>query len=322
MEKGNLRAGRLKKTVLDVLHNKEPRMLLGAGIGNDFSVWESEPGELLISADGFGESPAAAFHKAMNNFLCSLGKCEFARVMLFLPENVKESHIKKYMTEIEELAALFGVSIIGGNTRVSELLAKPSFSVTVFGKAKELRFLREKIHPEFDIVFAGHFGRLGVAELMEKNEEKLSKRFSAQYLSELSFAKEELSIQNPIKVIYEEALSEKANICYIHDISEGGIYTALWQLGEKIHKGIWVDNNKILVPQEIIEICECLNVNPYLLDGTGGVLLVCENGRRVSEAMKREGISAKVIGKVTAQKERQIYISENDIRTLSSEEKI
>ena len=44
----------------------------------------------------------------------------------------------------------------------------------------------------------------------------------------------------------------------MHDITEGGIFGALWEIGEASGTGITADLRKIPIKQETVEICEVL----------------------------------------------------------------
>ena len=73
-----------------------------------------------------------------------------------------------------------------------------------------------------------------------------------------------------------------------------------------------MDIRSISVRQEIIEICELLNVNPYELESMGCLLMTCENGCDIVNTMKQNGIEAAVIGKITDGNNRIIHNTEED----------
>ena len=56
-------------------------------------------------------------------------------------------------------------------------------------------------------------------------------------------------------------------------IEEGGLWAALWKLGESAQTGLTVDASAIPVRQEVVEICELLEMDPYSLPSTGTVFL-------------------------------------------------
>ena len=86
----------------------------------------------------------------------------------------------------------------------------------------------------------------------------------------------------------------------------------MWDLAEYSGTGLFIDFRQIPVRQEIIEICELFNINPYILDSMGCLLMTCENGCDIVNIMQEHGIDASVIGKVTEGRNRIIHNMEED----------
>lgn len=322
MKQGSLTERYLKTNVFRQIRNGETevakRMEAGPGVGHDYSLLSVPEQSGVITADGFGDSPVMAWYKAMNNFSCSCGECLGARISLLLPKETKASQIDRFMAEFGAVAAAENVAIVGGHSQVSDAVIQPGFLVTLFGTAPEnFSFDRKEIKPGYDIVMTGVVGILGTNQLLSQYQEALAGRFSERFVDNAYFAQKEYSVRSVVKCMGENDLVQKSHICYMHDISGGGVYTALWQLGEAIHKGIFIENRLLAIRQETIEICEYLDRNPYFLDGTGSMLIVCEKGRVLTEELKKAGLAVQIVGKVTAEKEKLVYISDKDIRTLS-----
>ena len=312
MKQGNLTEQHRKRAIYpELLKNAQA---IGIGCGMDYSFSSKDR---LISADGTGESPAVAFYKACNNFGCSFAKSEYARIVLFLPEQVKESQIRAYMEEFSKLVQHEGIQIVGGDTKVVADLSKPCFVCTLFGHADNPRHHnRKEVQVGDELVYAGYPGILGTNRLLSEKREELEAFFSTTFLKKAQFPKEALAIAQVLQIIREEELCERCNIRYVHDVSEGGIYKALWQTGEWMHKGFLVESSKIAIRQETVEICERFDQNPYMLDGTGSVLFVCERGRLLVKKLLEHGIAVGVIGRVTEGKERLVRFAGSEIRKL------
>lgn len=67
-----------------------------------------------------------------------------------------------------------------------------------------------------------------------------------EFLSEDDLRKESIDIKD-LSVLREAKIAVDFNVKYMHDVTEGGIYGALWECSEAIGKGIEVDNIKIPV---------------------------------------------------------------------------
>ena len=61
----------------------------------------------------------------------------------------------------------------------------------------------------------------------------------------------------------------------MHDVTEGGLATAVLELGIAGHFGIRVTRERIPIYQETTEICRALDLDPLGLIGSGSLLIAC-----------------------------------------------
>lgn len=314
MELGSLPERYLVGSVLKDIKKQNKDMVFGAGVGQDFSLIDG-----IISADGAGDTPFIAFTKAINNFSCSLGEVSGARITMMLPEKTKDSHIKKFMKAFNDLATEYNIQILGGHSLVTKDVAKSKFVVTILGKEGSYRHNKKAVLKDYDIVMLGEVGMLGTRLLIENEAETLSKRFASSYLQGYlsKYSDSDYSISKVATMLKAYNDNNKENICYIHDVSHGGVFSALWQLGCFMDKGFEVNLSKLPIKQETIEISEYFDINPYLLEGTGAVFVVAKNGNDLIKSIDLPGDVKVVVGKVTDNKEKIILAGENDKRVLA-----
>ena len=101
----------------------------------------------------------------------------------------------------------------------------------------------------------------------------------------------------------------------MHDVTEGGIFGALWEMAEASEVGLEIDLKEIPVKQETIEICEYFLLNPYCLISSGSLLMAGDNGYEVVRELKKAGIHGAVIGKAVKGRDR-VVINDNERRNL------
>lgn len=94
---------------------------------------------------------------------------------------------------------------------------------------------------------------------------------------------------------------------------EGGIYRALWDIAEMEKTGIEVYLPDINIRQETIEICECLDVNPYMLNSKGCLVIISEKGNMLIRALREKGIEASIAGHTCAGNDKAVI--NGDIRS-------
>lgn len=311
MKQGTLSEQYLSNSVLKKIKKVNKDMVVGPGIGNDFSLFDG-----MVTAEGMATTPTLAWMKGENNFLCSLGVIKAVRIVMLLPLMVKDSQIKRYMDEFNRLSEDKGIQLAGGHTQIEEGIREPYFIVSFLGRAGEYLNSKRDVKECCDLVMISKTGLLGTQKIMEEYKEVLTGRFSVGYLSQLQLQSASFSTSKAISIIRDKKLYQD-NILYIHDISEGGVYSALWQVGKWADCGFIVENKKIAIAQQTIEICEALDCNPYLLDGTGAFLMICKRGKQIVEELSKANIESGIIGKITSDKERRVMITPDDIRTLA-----
>ena len=102
----------------------------------------------------------------------------------------------------------------------------------------------------------------------------------------------------------------KSGVGAMHDVTEGGLFGALWEMAEASDVGLEIDLKKIPIRQETVEICEYFDINPYGLISSGMMLMAAEDGNALVKQLQEAGIDATVIGKATAGNDRVILRDE------------
>ena len=101
----------------------------------------------------------------------------------------------------------------------------------------------------------------------------------------------------------------------MHDVTEGGIFGALWELAESSGVGLEIDLKRIPVKQETIEVCEYFGINPYELISSGCMLMASPDGNTLLRELDKAGIHASLIGKATEGNDR-ILLNQEERRFL------
>ena len=96
----------------------------------------------------------------------------------------------------------------------------------------------------------------------------------------------------------------------LHDVSEGGIFAALWELAQAANVGLDIQTKDIPIKQETVEICEFFDINPYKLISTGSLLIVAADGNSVVREIEKAGGCASIIGVTTDSNDRVLIQGE------------
>jgi len=309
MEQGSLPERYLTRSVIKHVR-KQKNIKVGAAVGQDFANMNQ-----TITADGFADVPRHAWIKSFNNFACSGGTVYGARILMMLPTSTKESQIKTYMEEFNHLADNEGIQILGGHSQVSVDFAKPKFAVTMIGNEGDFVQDKKAMVPGTEIVMTKCTGMFGTNWLLDTHKDKLEERFSKSYLLSCQMDEKDFFVTKEAALVSEYA--KEFGVYYMHDVSCGGIYGALRQMGSYMRHGFLITHESIGIKQETIEICEYLNMNPYMVDGTGSLLIALKKGRELVELLNKEGIEASVIGTVTEENENIVLTPGGERRCMT-----
>lgn len=236
--------------------------------------------------------------KTLNDIYTSGGRPEYVQLKINIPEDFEEKKLGKIIKNFDEAAKKKEVLINQCDVYASDINSL-MIHVDVIGKS-EKNFTINDIEEKMDVVMAGT-AAIGATSIMANlYEEKLREKFYDAFVNDCL----KITEFTDNKKITETA--REYNPVYMHNVSDGGIFTAAWELASAVDLGIHIDIKKIPVWQETIEIAEMFDYHPYMVDGTGAVLIVMKNGEQLVEALNSNGIYADVIGKITSGKDRVV----------------
>jgi hydrogenase maturation factor len=123
--------------------------------------------------------------------------------------------------------------------------------------------------------------------------------FARQHLSqdEVLFAQ---SLTRQISVVPEGRLASKLSVTAMHDVTEGGVLGAAWEMAEASSCGVEVTGDFIPVLDVTRKLCAAGGLNPFRLISSGCMLMAAVSGKQVAKALAAKGIQAAVIGKFVA----------------------
>lgn len=310
MRSGKISESILKRSVLKEIHAKNEDVITGAGVGIDAAVIKCDDSMVCATTTvtlGEGFWGELGIIRVWNDIACMGGRMQAAMVNITLPEDFDEKVLKSIMRQSDEVSKRLGVQIVGGHTEISGQVLKPLVSYTGFGN--KMYNSSKKIKPGDKIAITKWIGMEGAYLLTQYKEEELKKRFPAQMIEPVRRMGEWLTI-------HEEAyLATEHGASFVHNLSNGGVLNGLWELSVRGKCGIRADFKKIPVRQEIIEICELFDLNPYQLLSGGSLLMTIPQGSDTIEAIKEQGIPVCIIGEVTGGNDK-ILINEDEIRYL------
>lgn len=306
----------LARSIIRQIKTNRDEILVGAAIGEDCAAISLSDDEVfVISTDPITGAThdigVLSVHVTANDIASSGAEVIGIMLSILLPENTEEEELKDLMRQVTDECDKLHIQIIGGHTEVTPVVNVPVITSTGIGKVKKGRLITTSgAKPGDDVVVTKWIGLEGTSIIAKEDRSSLIKRFSP------SFVDRAAAFGDLLSVVSDARIAVSVGVSAMHDVTEGGIFGALWEMAQSSGCGLEIDLSEIPVKQETVEICEEYGINPYGLISSGSMLIAAPNGLDVVRALKQEGINAAVIGKVTKGNDR-IVVSGDEKRFLT-----
>ena len=308
MNAGKLDWDDLKKIIEDNRGVHREDVVVRSGIGEDCSVINFGDYECVLSTDPITGAEKNIGRLAVNincNDIASAGVSPVGiMVTILAPVGCELEQIKKVMHEISIEAEKYNIEILGGHTEVTEAVNKLIVSCTVVGRCRAGRAISTKgARIGDDIIVTKFLGMEGTSILLNDYYKYIAPIISEEEKAEIKSYEENLS------VIKEGIIAGKFGVHSMHDITEGGVLGALWEVAESSRLGFAVYEDRMPVSCITRKICDKLQIDPLRLISSGSMLITTECGEKLIALLEKEGVSGVIIGKITEGK--GIIISES-----------
>ena len=84
----------------------------------------------------------------------------------------------------------------------------------------------------------------------------------------------------------------------MHDVTEGGVLQAVWELCRASECGAIINIDKIPVLDETKKLCNALCIDPLRLISSGCMVIAVKDGQSCVNELHKNGIPAAIIGKI------------------------
>lgn len=309
MEIGKLPNDILEKIVLSNIKTKRKEVLVGAAVGKDSAVIDFDKEVCVLSTDpitgatkGLGR---LAIHISCNDIATNGAEPVGVLMTILVPPSATENDIDTIMKDAEKAALEINVQIIGGHTEITDAVNRIVISTTVIGKQRKDTLPDiSKIKTGDKILITKYAAIEGTSIIANELEEELIQKLGKE---KLDIAK---SMDSMLSVVKEGIICGEIGVRYMHDITEGGIYGAVWEASKAINKGVKIYENLIPVKEVTKEIADILDIDLYRLISSGSMLIIAENDKTpiIEKELNKHGIKSTIIGEVI---EKDIILEKN-----------
>ncbi len=273
-------------------------------LGSDLCVVTTDP---ITGSDD--ETGFLGVNIACND-LASAGAEPLALMVTILaPIGTETEEIEKIMRQLKIASELVNADIIGGHTEITDAVNRMVLSVTAIGRVKKGKLITtEGAKPGDDIILTNYAATEGTVILSYYFEEEFRREFGDE------FVEESKKLLGNISVVKEGMLAANYGVSAMHDVTEGGVLGALWEISNASGYGLQVEKRKIPILEHTRRICNFLNIDPLKLISSGCMLITTPNGNGLLKILHQNDIKASIIGQITFGKECIIIDGENHLK--------
>lgn len=270
----------------------------GGGVGEDCSIIDFGEYDCVLSTDpitGASENAGKlAVNINCNDIASSAAEPLGILVTILAPQDSTIYEIQKVMNEIHDECKKLNVQVLGGHTEVTAAVNKMIISCTVLGKAKSgTAVATSNAQIGDDIIVTKKLCIEGTSILVNDYPHKVKNILSEKEIQEAKSYSEELS------VIKEGIIAGNFGVNCMHDITEGGVLGALWEVASASRKGFIAYKDNMPVSNITRKLCKEFSIDPLRFISSGSMLITAKHGEALLSRLEKEGISASIIGKIT-----------------------
>jgi hydrogenase expression/formation protein HypE len=295
-------AGKIPPALLDELvyrhlGARRPDVLVHASFGEDCAVVDFGGGLAAVTTDpitGAGEDLGWYALLIGTNDLAAAGAEPVAAVLTLLLAPARAADdLARIMADAGAAAASLGVEIAGGHSEVVAGLEHTIVVVTAFGRTARDRLIRSGGARSGDaVLLTKAAGIEGTAILAGRRRADLLPVLGAAGLGRAQAFRARLS------VLPEARAAAAAGAHAMHDVTEGGVLGAVYEMAAASSLGVVLDADRVPVLPETQAICRAVGADPLALIGSGALLVATAEPARTARAIEAAGVAATVIATI------------------------
>lgn len=297
MKEGKLDNDVLEASVLSKIKSFSPDILLGPGVGEDCGAIKFGDEACVVTTDPItgvtSGSGRLAVHVSCNDLASSGAEPVGITVTILAPPDATLKEIEIIMEEIASEAAEIGVAIIGGHTEITSAVTRMVLSITALGRTKADKLITTGGAKPGDWLYLSKSAAIeGTIIIASEKSVEIKEWWSSEDNLELEGLKASLS------VLPEGRIGAGAGVTAMHDVTEGGVLGAIWELCEASGVGCTVWQSEIPIANVTRLLSLKYDFDPLRMIGSGAMLMTTspEQAPLLEKNSAEKGILLRRIG--------------------------
>jgi hydrogenase maturation factor len=301
----------------------DPRLLIGPQVGEDAAVIDMGDRYLVVATDPItfatDDIGRYAVHVNANDVAVMGAHPLWFFVVMLLPESRTTPELAEtIMAEVRSTCQDLGIALGGGHTEVTQGLDRPILVGQMLGEVSPTRLVRKtRIAIGDQVLLTQGVAVEGTAILAREKSEHLRGKVDLDLLERGT----RFLIEPGISIVSAAlaAVNVGEAVHAMHDPTEGGLATGLFELVAPAGLGLRIVRQHIPVFPETDAICRALALDPLKLIASGALLIaVAPDGvGPVLSAIEATGVPTAVIGEVRPSNEGVTIVSNGSAEPLT-----
>jgi hydrogenase maturation factor len=274
----------------------DDRVLVRPGVGEDAAVIDMGERWLVAKTDPItfatDEIGWYAVHVNANDVATAGGTPRWFLSTLLLPEGRTDlALVERIMAQIASACRSLNIVPCGGHTEVTYGLDRPVVVGVMLGEISPGYLVRSSgVQVGDAILLTKGIAVEGTAIIAREKEGELSCRFAPEFVEHCR-----AFLRDPgISVVGEARIAANAaSVHAMHDPTEGGVATGLWELAIASSVGLEVDLEAISVYDATRKLCQTFGLDPLGVIASGALLIAVsqDDVRAVCDALRNADVT-------------------------------
>jgi len=295
---------RLAKLLAGSFGAPSDRVLVGPGPGLDAAVIDLGDGRVMaVAEDPILQAPKMPL-RILGFFTVHIGASDvavtgvppqFMTYTLLLPGHAPEADARAIIESISETAASLGITIVGGHTGWYDAVNVPIVGgIAVWGFAGNTEGVSPGGAKDGDILLLSKGPAIEAAALLGVlYRDRLESQLGTETMERLSARTEQITVVKDALAAFRAG-----GVHAMHDATEGGVLTGLWEMAHAAGLRLRADLDCVPVPDDIARFADALGFDPWaaISEGTLLAAVAPDSADAVLSAWKAAGIEGFAAG--------------------------
>lgn len=320
---GKINLDFFKEVISEKTGHQRREVKTGPEFGVDVSVIDlSSEMSMVMTSDPLSLIPTLGLKESawisvqlMSNDMATTGFAPmYGQFVLNLPKEFSNKDFQEYWNYIHRFCQDTGISITGGHTGFIEgqnstivgggtfisVVPKEKIKLSKYAQVGDVILVTKSCAISSAAILAMSFPKTVQNKGGMENYNRACESF--YYTSSLKDA-----------LIAMESAKSHEKITAMHDVTEGGVLGAIYELAIASNNGALIYDEKLPVGELQKEVCSLFSLDPRYCIGAGAMIITCkkESQQEIIAGLRKKGIPCSAVGQIT-KKNEGITLVQND----------